>query len=67
LEGIKAPLILSNHTYSNISIYCYFNSIGPGNNIFSYLCEVQEALLFAFKKKYLTTTAGTPLFSDKQL
>jgi hypothetical protein len=67
LEGIEAPLTLWNHAYSAVSIYCYFNSTRPGNQIFSYLCEDQEALLQAFKKKYLATTAGTPLFSKKLL
>jgi hypothetical protein len=67
LEGIEAPPALSNHAYGAVSIYCYFNSIGPSNPIFSYLCEDQETLLKAFKKKYLTTTAGTLLFTESQL
>jgi hypothetical protein len=67
IEGLKEPPRLSNHAYGAASIYCYLNAIGPQNGIFDYLCQEQEALLTAFKKKYLTTTAGTPLFTDTEL
>ena len=67
LEGLNEPPTLSNQAYGAVSMYCYFNSIGPGDRIFSYLFEEQESLLKAFKLKYLTTTSGTPLFSVAQL
>jgi hypothetical protein len=67
LEGLNEPPTLSNQAYGAVSIYCYFNSIGPGDRIFSYLFEEQDSLLKAFKLKYLTTASGTPLFSVAQL
>jgi hypothetical protein len=58
---------LSNHAYGAASVYCYYNTLAPMNEIFSYLCEEQDSLLKAFKTEHLTTAAGHPLFSDTQL
>jgi hypothetical protein len=67
VEGLEALPPLSHHGYGALSIYCYFNSTVPNSPVFRYLCKDQEALLKAFKKKYLTTMAGNPLFSNEQL
>jgi hypothetical protein len=53
--------------YGTASVYCYYNTLGPHNQIFTYLGEEQDALLTAFKKAFLTTTTGNPLFSEHQL
>jgi hypothetical protein len=66
LEGVtETPL--SNHAYAAACLYCHYNSLESGNALFAYLCILQDDLLAAFKKKYLTTAAGKPLFSNRQL
>jgi hypothetical protein len=67
LHGLETPPTLSHRAYGAASLYCFFNCIGPGDSIFGYLGSEQEALLSAFKKEFLTTTAGNALFTEKQL
>jgi hypothetical protein len=62
---LTAPL--SNHTYGAASIYCFFNTLGPRSELFTYLCEDQNSVLTDFRKKHLITSTGKPLFSNKQL
>jgi hypothetical protein len=66
VEGVQETP-LSNHAYGAASVYCYYNTLGTCNELFTYLCEDQETLLRNFKRTHLTTTSGKPLFSDKQL
>jgi hypothetical protein len=58
---------LSTHAYGAVSIYCYFNTLDPRHELFTYLCEDQDLILKYFKQTYLTTASGKPLFSNKQL
>lgn len=66
LEGITTTP-LSSHAYAAASLYCHYNSLDSGNALFSYLCATQDDILSAFKKRYLTTANGKPLFSNRQL
>jgi hypothetical protein len=66
IEG-ATELPLSTHAYGAASVYVFFNTLGPCNELFSYLCEPQETILREFKNTYLTTASGKRLFSDKQL
>jgi hypothetical protein len=66
LEGVTTTP-LSNHAYGAACIWCHYNTLDSGNALFSYLCADQDDTLKAFKKKYLTTAAGKPLFSTTQL
>jgi hypothetical protein len=66
IEGITATP-LSTHAYGAAGVYCFLNTLGPMNELFSYLCETQDTLLRDFKNTYLTTASGRRLFSDAQL
>jgi hypothetical protein len=66
LEGVKDNP-LSDHAYGAACLYCHYNALDSGNALFSYLCADQDDTLAAFKKKYLTTATGKPLFSNRQL
>jgi hypothetical protein len=66
IEGVEnTPL--SNHAYGAASVYCYYNTLGARNELFTYLHEDQETLLRNFKQTHLTTASGKALFSTKQL
>jgi hypothetical protein len=66
IEGAD-DIPLSHHAYGAVSLYCYYKSLQCGHPLFTYLCEDQDSILANFKKKFLTTAAGRPLFSDRQL
>jgi hypothetical protein len=67
LEGSDITTPLSNHAYGAACVYCQYNTLDSRNTLFTYLCADQDDLLKTFKKSYLTTATGTPLFSNLQL
>jgi hypothetical protein len=66
LDGVT-DTPLSNHAYGAASVYCHYKALDSRNARFSYLCVDQDDALRAFKKTYLTTASGKPLFSTAQL
>jgi hypothetical protein len=64
---VIAEGLLSTHAYSVVSVYCFFNTPDPQNEICTYLCEDQDSILKYFKQTYPATASGKPLFLNKQL
>jgi hypothetical protein len=68
IEECQPPLFLTTPmAYGAASIYYFYNTLGPRNNFFTYLCEDQNSVLKDFQKNHLITASGKPLFSNKQL
>jgi hypothetical protein len=67
LEGSDITAPVSNNAYGAACLYCEFNTLDSRNALFTYLCADQDDLLKTFKKQYLTTATGLPLFSNLQL
>ena len=67
LEGSEITAPVSNYAYGAACLYCQYNTLDSRNALFTYLCADQDDLLKSFKKAYLTTATGQPLFSNLQL
>jgi hypothetical protein len=67
IKGVTTTLLCDPHLQRVASVYSFFNTLVPCNELFFYLCETQDTILQDFKNTYLMTASDRRLFSDAQL